>query len=222
MKTCRWLGTCLVMAALAHPAGAGWFFHKHAKVNPAERVPSLIALLRTDPDAHQREAAAEELRNYDAGAYPDMLPALIHAAQEDASPSVRLEALQTLEKLRPVSQQVGMVLEQAMANDASTRVRLQARTLLWQYHLSGYHSAKVTEAPPAKVVPKTSEPPLAPPLPEPPLGSPSLPSAQAAPSLPAPMPSVPVLVPAPSLPSPLPSRAPPVPSGDGPELTVPR
>jgi hypothetical protein len=73
---------------------------------------------------------------------------------------VRLEAIQSLAKLRPVSQQAGLTLEQA-AHDDSMRVRMQARTLLFQYRLAGYRGAKTPEIAAPPNVLHTDEPPLA-------------------------------------------------------------
>ncbi|MBY0525949.1 MAG: HEAT repeat domain-containing protein [Gemmataceae bacterium] len=145
--------------ALTVPASAGIFFKSKAKPAPAQRVPELIAIVKTDADDGKRTAAAEELRQYDPKAFPEIVPVLLDVAQRDAKPEVRAEAVQSLGKLRPVSQEVGMVLEQLMANDTSNKVRWQARTSLWQYQLSGYRSAKTDG--PTVGTPTSKEPPLA-------------------------------------------------------------
>ena len=80
-----------------------------------------------------RFAAAEELRQFDPLAFPEMVPALLDALKNDTKPSVRSEAVQTLGRLRPVSQQIGQALEQARDKDPSMRVRLQARRELVSY-----------------------------------------------------------------------------------------
>jgi hypothetical protein len=74
---------------------------------------------------------------------------------------VRIEAVESLGKIRPVSQQAGWALEQVVDKDDSMRVRLRARSLLIQYHLAGYRSGKNPEAPPVPKGAKTDEPPLA-------------------------------------------------------------
>ena len=155
MLRCRFFLLLLAFGVLAAPASAGIFSSKHTKPNPAERVPELLAILKNDLDEHKRTAAAEELRQYDAAAFPDMIPALIEVVLHDPKPGVRTEAADTLGKLRPVTQQAGKALEQALSNDASMRVRLQARYSLLTYHWSGYHSGKKTE-PTASL---TGEPP---------------------------------------------------------------
>lgn len=140
--------TLLLTSLVARPVTAGVLFNRQPKPNPAERVPTLVTTLKTDANEHQRHAAAEELRQYDSAAFPEMVQALIEALQRDLRSSVRAEAAQTLGKLRPVSQQVGNALEQAAANDSSMRVRLQARSALWSYHFAGYRSSTKTDAPP--------------------------------------------------------------------------
>src|SRR5437764_142734 len=114
---------CLVESA---PAG-GIFTRGKPKTNPAERVPELLIQLKTDKDEARRTAAAEELRQYDPKAFPEIMTALADALAKDMGASVRSEAATSLGKLRPVSQQAGYALEQAVGNDASVRVRLAAR-----------------------------------------------------------------------------------------------
>jgi len=188
MQRCRYLLSLLVLAAFTMPAPAGLFI-KHPKPNPATRVPELLQTVRTETDDHKRAAAAQELRNYDPTSFPEIIPALVDLTLRDRNTGVRLEAVQSLAKLRPVSSQAGWALEQAVEKDSSRRVRLLARTSLVQYHLSGYRSGKAPEegktgepgqagrqtAPPARVVgPRplpvgppvvTTEPPLLDPLP---------------------------------------------------------
>jgi hypothetical protein len=147
MKGCRFLLSLVVLAALAVPAPAGFFFNKHPKPNPATRVPELLQIVRTETNDHKRAAAALELRNFDPAAFPEIISALADLTLRDPNAAVRMEAIQSLAKLRPVSSQAGWALEQAVDKDASRRVRLLARTSLIQYHLSGYRSGKPPEAP---------------------------------------------------------------------------
>jgi hypothetical protein len=141
----RWR-TFLVMALLLSVAGwapAGLFFgKKKQKPSPTERVPELINIIRTDGDENKRQDAIEELRQYDPAAFPAIVPTLIEALMADKKPGVRAEAAQSLSRLRPVSQEVGQALEQAVHNDPSMRVRLQARNALLHYHWAGYHGGK--------------------------------------------------------------------------------
>jgi hypothetical protein len=249
----RWYRTLLVLAllaALAPSAPAGLFFGKRApKPDPATRVPELIATVKTDGDENKRAAAAEELRQYDPTTHHDIVPVLIDVLLHDAKPSVRSEAAQSLGKLRPVSQEAGWALEQAVSKDTSMRVRLQARSALLFYHMSGYHSSKVEETPgqskeppladPAPPAVKTTTPvpvPRMPPpgkrlvpvptqSPEPPLAAPVTPAPAAPPPL---VPAAPPVAPAPSAAPPLVPAAPPAlqkvpaaPTEEGPSLTPP-
>jgi hypothetical protein len=136
----------LVVAALAPSAPAGIFSRK-TKPNPAERVPELLIQLKSGHDEGQRLAAADELRQYDPKSYPEIVTGLIDALGRDASPAVRAEAASSLGRLRPISQQAGVALEQSQTNDAIMKVRLAARQSLWQYHLVGYRGGKAPDAP---------------------------------------------------------------------------
>src|SRR5437762_283646 len=133
---------CLVIllsaALLAVPARAGIIFKKKPKPEPAQRVPELLELARTSPDESKRSDAVDEMRKYDPQQFPDMVPVLLGVLQNDAKPSVRISAVSTLAHFRPVSQEVGQALEQALAKDSSMRVRLQARSSLLQYRWAGY------------------------------------------------------------------------------------
>src|SRR5262245_46473733 len=142
-----WL-LALLFGGLVAPAEAGLLFgRKKEKPDPKTRVPELITTLKADKDGDKRARAAEELRQFDHAAFPEIIPALILALQTDAKPGVRVEAAQSLGRVRPVSQVVGDALEQALARDSSMRVRLQARSQLLQYQLAGYRSGKKAEVP---------------------------------------------------------------------------
>jgi HEAT repeats len=161
MNWCRYLVILVVVPAFALPAPAG-LFDRRPKPDPAKRVPELLGIVKTEKSDSKRSAAAEELRQYDPKAFPEIIPVLIDVSQNDASSSVRLDALHTLSKFRPVSPAVGEALENAVAHDKSLRVRLQARTTLISYHMSGYHGAQPTAMPPQALPSlKTTEPPLA-------------------------------------------------------------
>jgi len=157
MRSYRFLLALLLPAAIALPAHAGLIFGRHAKVNPAQRVPELIVQVKNDKNESKRESAARELRDYDPTANPDIVPVLVDVLQNDATPSVRAEAAQSLGKLRPVSQIAGWALEEAL-KDSSIRVRLQARSSLISYRLSGYHSDNHVAETPAPAPAATAEP----------------------------------------------------------------
>jgi HEAT repeats len=139
MSFSRFLVALGLMLAVMAPARAGILFGK--KQNPAQRVPQLITVLKTDPSESAREKAAAELRDYDPTAFPEITAVLVDVLQHDPKPGVRVEAAQSLSKLRPVSQEAGMALEEA-TRDSSLRVRWQARSSLLSYRLSGYRSQK--------------------------------------------------------------------------------
>jgi hypothetical protein len=158
MKGSRLLLVAVALGISAATASAGIFsFGKKEKPDPAVRVPELLTTLKTSQDEHKRTLALEELRQYDAAAFPAMVPAVIDALLHDSKPGVRSEAADTLSKIRPVSQPAGQALEQAQAKDASMRVRLQARYALLHYHWAGYKSAKKSDA----MLAQSDEPPLA-------------------------------------------------------------
>jgi len=154
----HWLLALLLVLLFVPPSQAGILFgRKKDRPDPKQRVPELVIALKTDKDADKRAKAAEELREYDPAVFPQIVPALIEALSSDAVAGVRIEAAFTLSKLRPVTQNVGEALEQAVAKDPSMRVRLQARSALLQYHWAGYRGKK-TDVPPLNT---TREPPLA-------------------------------------------------------------
>src|SRR4029077_19657794 len=111
-----------------------------------------------DGDEDKRCAAAEELRQYDAEKFPEIIPILVDVLLHDSKASVRAEAAQSLGKLRPINQQAGGALEEAVAHDAAMRVRLQARSSLLLYYMAGYRAGKKEEIP--AVTGNNKEPPL--------------------------------------------------------------
>lgn len=146
MNTCRWLLALGLTTVLAMPALAGIRFGKHSKTPPAERVPQLLAQVKTDKSEDQRANAAKELREFDPAAFPEIIPILVDVLGHDEKASVRAEAAQSLGKLRPIAPDAGLALEAAL-KDSSFKVRLQARSSLLSYRLSGYHTPdKSTEA----------------------------------------------------------------------------
>jgi hypothetical protein len=181
----RFLLILLLLPSLALPARAGIFGRKKDKPDAKPTVPELIATLKADGDADKRARAAEELRNYDPASHPEVVPALIDALHNDKKPNVRSEAAQSLGKFRPVPQAAGEALEQAMANDPSYRVRLQARSSLLSAHWAGYRSGKKTDVPPLT---QTKEPPVISTTNPPPAASPRLVPVKA-PGRPAPAPT---------------------------------
>ncbi len=156
---------CLLLATLTLSARAGFLFKKAPKPKPEERVPELIVTVKTDADEHKRAAAAAELRQYDPKAFPEIVPILADVLKNDAKPGVRAEAASSLSRIRPVSVEAGMALEQAAGHDANLRVRMQCKTSLMHYHMAGYRTPKNLEGPADPGTDKKGPPltPLAPP-----------------------------------------------------------
>jgi hypothetical protein len=101
------------------------------------------------------------LRQFDPKDFPEIVPALIDALQNDPSASVRIEAAVGLGRLRPIAVPAGQALEKAASNDSNLRVRIQSKASLVYYQMSGYHTPKKGDAPPSATTPTTQEPPLA-------------------------------------------------------------
>jgi hypothetical protein len=126
-----------------------------AQQQPQQQPPQ-AETLRADPDEAKRKAAATELAEFDPRREPDLIPALTGSLGKDPSPAVRAEVAAVLGKIKPVTQQGGVALEQTLGNDPSADVRKAAQQALWEYHLNGYRSAGANPA-----YPQTGEPPLA-------------------------------------------------------------
>jgi len=149
----------VIVLAWAAPAPAQWIFAKKQKMNPSQRVPELVLIVKTDSDERKRAHAAEELRDYDSATFTEIVPVLVDVLQQDKKMNVRLEALTSLAKIRPVSARAGQAIEKAATEDESWRVRWQAKASLPKYHLAGYSSRKSDPTPVKKT--STQEPPVA-------------------------------------------------------------
>ncbi|MCE9532022.1 MAG: HEAT repeat domain-containing protein [Planctomycetes bacterium] len=153
----------LLVAFSAPEVHAGPLFRRSGnKPEPSAHVPALIKTLASDPDERKRTEAAEELREHDSKIFPEIVPALIEALKNDSSTSVRLEAVNALAKMRPITQPAVYAIEQAVANDSAFRVRATAKTILVQFSL--LHGVKLGKTP-EPTFNQTDEPPLAKPLP---------------------------------------------------------
>lgn len=131
----------LLVPLASGPVDAGPFSRKSAPRGDANaRVPELLYHVKMDSDERKRAAAAEELRTFDPKQFPEIVPILCDVLETDKSAAVRLEAAQSLGKIRPVSPAAGQALEQASARDPAFKVRMQAWTSLRMYHLAGYRS----------------------------------------------------------------------------------
>jgi hypothetical protein len=149
-------------------------FGKRAKVNAKDRVPELLGKVKGEKDERQRVAAAAELRQFDGSAHPEIAFVLMDVLQNDTATNVRLEAAVSLARLRPSTQEGSQALHEAAAKDPSLRVRMQSRTSLMFYHVSGapkkveapgpiLPSAPAPTPPPATVTPTQGTEPVAPP-----------------------------------------------------------
>src|SRR5262249_42602149 len=149
----------ILITATAASSPASIFFKKTPKADPAQRVPQLLYTVKMEADEAKRAAAAVELREFDSKTFPDIVPILADVVRNDKAPAVRLEAVQSLAKIRPVSAMAGEALESAL-KDSSSRVRMQAWTSLKLYQFAGYRSAgKNAKAPEPRIdVVKTPEP----------------------------------------------------------------
>ena len=149
------------------PADAQLLFWRRPKVNPTQRVPELILTVKTDADDRKRTHAAEELRDYDAKTFTEIVPVLVDVLLNDKKVNVRTEALNSLAKIRPVSTLAGQAMERAAALDESPRLRSQAKSALVKYYQAGYSSGKNEPAVTPTVQKKTPEgPPVLPSIPK--------------------------------------------------------
>ena len=146
----------VVALAVAAPSQAG-LFRKSAKPDPAVHVPALIETLKSDKDEKARAAAAADLDEYDAKAFPDILPALMDALASDPSNSVRSRAAESIGKIRPITAAAGYALERAASDDKNFGVRMSARTALLKYKVLGHMPGTKIEGGLAQ----SAEPPLA-------------------------------------------------------------
>jgi HEAT repeats len=174
MKSYRPMLVLLVVVLVPPLATAGIFFNrKSAKVDPAQKVQQLLITVKSDGDESKRASAAEDLRDFDAGQYPEMIPVLADVLLTDQKVSVRAEAAQTLGKVRPINQQAGWALEQAANKDNSLRVRLAAKTALMGYYMAGFKGGKKEQG-----FPSGKEPPLADPAAKMPPSAPTQPTVR--------------------------------------------
>jgi len=242
----KWIRLVLVVAvlpSLAVPSSAGIFFNRKSRQqNQGDKVQALIQTARSDRSERRREAAVEELREYDPNMYPEIIPLLIEKVQNDPSSDVRQEAAASLGKLRVATPQANMALQQAQSNDSSRSVRKEAKKWLANIKnqimpneqgngqgnpvvtteeppLAGPHDPVIVRQPPRTVnsVP-TSRPVV---RPSGPVTGPELPAPNAGPTLPRPLPKGPTQPPL--VPSSTPDlvKPPALPSSEGPEVQPP-
>jgi len=127
------------------------------------KTKQLLETLKADTDEKKRKSAAEDLADVDPRANPDVMAGLIASLRQDPAVAVRTAAAETIGKLKPVSAQAGVALEEAVQSDPADGVRKAAQAALFQYHLNGYKAAPAgtvqsVEPPLAKV--RTKSPPV--------------------------------------------------------------
>lgn len=197
----RTLITLVALAALSLQALAGPtnLFSRKPKLDEA-KARALVETLKSDPDEKKRKTAADELGRADSRANPDVAPALVGALRKDASAAVRAEAAASLRELGEVYPQAAVALDEAAETDSSTMVRLAAQRTLWEYHLSGYRSARGGDGLPTQTI----EPPIASPVgPRQAVALVPAPAAPIVPPVPARVPPI-VISPIPQLPAMMP------------------
>src|SRR5690606_23961734 len=137
----RWFNYLIVaalLAATACPAPAtGIFGNRKQPGNSAQQVQQLILKIQSSNDSVQRTDAAEDLRDFDIGEFPQIIPVLVNSLKNDKSIQVRIEAARSLGKIRPLTKMAGDALSDAASNDPALRVRWQARTSLAFYTVAG-------------------------------------------------------------------------------------
>lgn len=176
MRTLNWATWATTLAALATlalmlpGAEAGIFFNRKEKPAPAVQVMEFLKTLRNNPNAGERADAAEALRDFDAQAFPEIVPALINALQHDSSSSVRKQAAESLGKIKPTSVEAEQALEQAESQDDAILVRWKARTALLGYRVQqpAAGPARQAVAPPPQPAPARPQVAMPPPQPAPP------------------------------------------------------
>ena len=183
-----WRAFFLVPVALfaALPLQAAGLFNRksnqaaQAKPKADDATALIVRTLRTDADERRRAYAAESLARFDLKQHPQAGFALIEALSRDSSQLVRGAVVESLSKMRPMTQQVAEALEQASLADSSNQVRTAAGNALMPFVQAGYRPAKREAAnlakaqppaprgarpqPPLERIPspnETSEPPLA-------------------------------------------------------------
>jgi hypothetical protein len=169
MKRLSVMIVCVWFVAGSGSAHAQFLWNPFRKVPPppppAERVGQLVGIIKGDPDERKRAQAAKELSDFDTKAFPEIVPVLAEAAQNDLRAGVRAEAVSSLVRVRPVSPLAGQAIEHAAAKDENWRNKMSAQAALVRYRLAGYSPSaarnEVKPPTPPAVANQSQEPPLA-------------------------------------------------------------
>ncbi len=158
MKGYFHLWILVLIPAIAGPVQGA---KKAPRPDPTARVGELINVVLSDASEKKRALAADELRHYDGQKFPEIVSILAEVLKTDKATGVRIEAAQSLGKIRPVSSTAAQALDQASHKDPAWRVRMQAWTSLRLYHLAGYRPAKKDAKDNGRLLQENSkEPPL--------------------------------------------------------------
>lgn len=99
----------------------------------AERIESLLEILRNDRKEEHRIQAAEELGKLASNEFPEIVAGLIDALVRDESSSVRKTVIRSLASIKPESHEIKDALEQAVKSDKAWSVRQVARLSVFRY-----------------------------------------------------------------------------------------
>jgi hypothetical protein len=134
----------------------------------AARIGKLITILQTDPKAHRRKWAADELDDYRWQDHPEIVAALLGAMQSDCDPSVRDEAADSLKDMKACTPEVLAAMQFSARADNNKWVRSEARSDIRKLqktqppvltYVSGYGPSRAGEAVP-KTTPELAPPPV--------------------------------------------------------------
>lgn len=156
MRKILWAWTLLALVGLSVPAGAAEpkkgilkrgrdivqaAFHGHdepeadrgpalapAVDDDAARIGQLITILQSDPKAHRRRWAADELDEYRWEDHPEIVTALVGAMQSDSDPWVRKKAADSLKDMKASAPEVLAAMQFSAGNDNNKWVRWEARS----------------------------------------------------------------------------------------------
>ena len=185
MRNVLWAWTLLALVGVSVPAGAAEpkkgilkrgrdvvqaAFHGHdepeanhgpalapAPDDDAARIGQLITILQSDPKAHRRRWAADELDSYRWQEHPEIVTALVGAMQSDSDPSVRRKAADSLKDMKASAPEVLAAMQFSAGNDNNKWVRWQARSAAHKLqhaqppvlsYVSGYGPSKAQEPSP--------------------------------------------------------------------------
>lgn len=127
---------CILLICLfpvtTHAQESGKKAKKETKT-PAERIESLLEILKNDRKEDRRVQAAEELGKLASNDYPEIVAGLMDSLVRDESTSVRKTVIKSLAGIKPESYEIKDALDQAVKSDKSWSVRQVARLSVFRY-----------------------------------------------------------------------------------------